>query len=52
MPLTPVTRSRLSRAERMQQSVSVARGLFAEHGYAAVTMDAVAAELGVTKPLL
>lgn len=52
--MTPATnsRSRLSRDERMQQSVSVARTLFAEHGYAAVTMDAVAAEMGVTKPLL
>ncbi|HEY6779501.1 MAG TPA: helix-turn-helix domain-containing protein, partial [Thermoleophilaceae bacterium] len=47
-----ISRSRLSRDERMRQSVSVARALFAEHGYAAVTMDAVAAEMGVTKPLL
>jgi AcrR family transcriptional regulator len=49
---TSKTRSRLSRTDRMQQSIAVARGLFAEHGYAAVTMDAVAAEMGVTKPLL
>ena len=52
MSLAPMTRSRLSRTERMEQSVSVARALFAERGYAAVTMDAVAAEMGVTKPLL
>jgi AcrR family transcriptional regulator len=52
MSLAPMTRSRLSRTERMQQSVDVARALFAERGYAAVTMDAVAAEMGVTKPLL
>ena len=32
--------------------LDVARGLFAARGYAAVTMDDVAAEVGVTKPLL
>ena len=31
---------------------AVARSLFAEQGYAAVTMDEVAAKVGVTKPLL
>jgi AcrR family transcriptional regulator len=36
----------------MEQTLAVAHGLFAERGYAAVTMDAVAAEVGVTKPLL
>ncbi len=46
------SRTRLSRAERMEQTLSVARSLFAEGGYSAVTMDEVAAEVGVTKPLL
>lgn len=46
------TRTRLSRAERMQQTLSVAHELFAERGYAAVTMDEVAGCVGVTKPLL
>jgi AcrR family transcriptional regulator len=46
------TRTRLSRAERMEQTLSVAHELFAERGYAAVTMDEVAAAVGVTKPLL
>ena len=32
--------------------LDAARGLFAERGYAAVTMDDVAAAVGVTKPLL
>jgi AcrR family transcriptional regulator len=51
MAATP-TRSRLSKADRMEQALVAAHGLFAERGYAAVTMDAVAAEVGVTKPLL
>ncbi len=46
------TRTRLAREDRMEQTLSVARGLFAERGYGAVTMDEVAAEVGVTKPLL
>jgi AcrR family transcriptional regulator len=46
------TRTRLSRAERMEQTLSVAHDLFAQRGYATVTMDEVAAAVGVTKPLL
>ena len=45
-------RTRLPRAEREQQALAAARARFAEHGYAAVTMDVVAADMGVTKPLL
>ena len=36
----------------MEQTVGAAHALFAERGYAAVTMDEVAAKVGVTKPLL
>jgi AcrR family transcriptional regulator len=36
----------------MEQTLTVAHGLFADRGYAAVTMDDVAAKVGVTKPLL
>ena len=45
-------RTRLARADRMEQTLSVARTLFAESGFNAVTMDEVAAKVGVTKPLL
>ena len=50
--MTNGTRTRLPRAEREQQTLDVAHRMFAERGYAAVTMDDVAAEVGVTKPLL
>jgi AcrR family transcriptional regulator len=36
----------------MEQTLTVAHGLFAERGYAAATMDEIAAAVGVTKPLL
>ncbi len=45
-------RTRLPRAERERQMLATAHALFAERGYAAVTMDGVAAAVGVTKPLL
>jgi AcrR family transcriptional regulator len=45
-------RTRLPRAERERLILDVAHGRFAAHGFAAVTMDDVAADAGVTKPLL
>jgi AcrR family transcriptional regulator len=43
---------RLPRVEREHQALETARIMFAERGFAAVTMDEIAAEVGVTKPLL
>src|SRR5262249_13367875 len=47
-----VARSRLSRMDRMEQTLLAAHQLFAERGYAEVKMDEIAAAVGVTKPLL
>jgi AcrR family transcriptional regulator len=47
-----VTRTRLARTDRMEQTLLAAHALFAERGYAAVKMDEIAASVGVTKPLL
>jgi len=52
MAAQPAPRSRLPRAQREQQVLDIAHARFAAHGYAAVTMDDVAADAGVTKPLL
>ena len=45
-------RTRLPRAERERLVLDVAHARFAAHGYAAVTMEGVAADAGVTKPLI
>jgi AcrR family transcriptional regulator len=54
MPPTTATapRLRLPREARIEQTLKAAHALFAERGYATVTMDEVAAAVGVTKPLL
>ena len=52
MAAAPTPRTRLSRADRMEQTLAVAHDLFAARGFAAVTMDDIAAAVGVTKPLL
>ena len=42
----------MPRREREQQMLEVAGGLFARRGYAAVSMEDIAAEVGVSKPML
>jgi AcrR family transcriptional regulator len=45
-------RRRMRAPERRQQLLDVARKVFGRRGYHTVTMDAVAKEAGVTKPIL
>jgi AcrR family transcriptional regulator len=46
------TRRRMRAPERRAQLLDVARRVFGLHGYHTVTMDEVAREAGVTKPIL
>lgn len=54
MPTTnqPKTKRRMRASERRAQLLEVARRVFGESGFHAVSMDAVAKEAGVTKPIL
>jgi AcrR family transcriptional regulator len=45
-------RRRMRAAERRAQLLEVARKVFGRHGFHTVTMDTVAKEAGVTKPIL
>lgn len=45
-------RKRMSRADRERQLLEVAEQVLVELGYAATTMDEIARQAGVTKPLL
>lgn len=49
---TGTDRRRYTRAERNRQILDAAVAVFAERGYQASSMDAVAARVGVTKPVL
>jgi AcrR family transcriptional regulator len=42
----------MPRADREQQMMTVAEAVFAEHGYAASSMDEIAERVGVSKPML
>jgi AcrR family transcriptional regulator len=54
METRPPTRARrrMRAAERRAQLLEVARKVFGRHGFHTVTMDTVAKEAGVTKPIL
>jgi AcrR family transcriptional regulator len=45
-------RRRMSPAERRQQIISLAAGLFDQSGYSSTTMDDIARQVGVAKPTL
>ncbi|MCH2437715.1 MAG: TetR/AcrR family transcriptional regulator [Acidimicrobiales bacterium] len=47
-----VARSRMSAADRRRQILDVGLEVFARHGYHETSMSALAAEAGVTKPVL
>jgi len=47
-----VARSRMSAADRRRQVLDVGLEVFARHGYHETSMSALAAEAGVTKPVL
>jgi AcrR family transcriptional regulator len=49
---TTQTKRRMRAPERRQQLLEVARKVFGRRGYHTVTMDSVAKEAGVTKPIL
>jgi AcrR family transcriptional regulator len=50
--MTSPSPRRLARADREEQVLRVAREQFARRGFATVTMEDIALEVGVTKPLL
>jgi AcrR family transcriptional regulator len=45
-------RTRTPRAEREEQMIEAASGLFAKHGFGGVSMDDIAKASGITKPML
>ncbi|MGQ0625842.1 MAG: TetR/AcrR family transcriptional regulator [Sporichthyaceae bacterium] len=48
----PGPRRRMPRAQRESAMLDAAEALFGEHGYAAASMDEIAAQVGVSKPML
>ena len=51
-PTTRATRRRIPRAEREQQMLVAARRIFAARGFRDASMDEIAAEVGISKPML
>ncbi|MGV9188998.1 TetR/AcrR family transcriptional regulator [Arcanobacterium canis] len=50
--MTEKKRQRMSRLERREQLIGIARSLFARHGYDAVSIEEIAASAGVSKPVI
>lgn len=51
-PPAPKTRRRIPRAEREEAMLDAAGASFAEHGFHGASMDAIAADAGISKPML
>lgn len=52
MSLPPAKKTKLSAAERRLQLIAVGRAVFAKNGYDATSMDEIAQDAGVSKPLI
>ncbi|WP_238598598.1 TetR/AcrR family transcriptional regulator [Saccharothrix sp. ALI-22-I] len=52
MTSTEPSRRRMPKAQRMAQMLDIAEGVFAERGYQAASMDEIAEQVGVSKPML
>lgn len=52
VPKKPKSRSRMTGRERREQLIGIGRGLFAEKGFEATTVEEIAAQAGVSKPVV
>ena len=50
--MTGLSRREQNRLDKRQRALDAALTVFSENGYAAATMDAIAAKAGMTKPTL
>ncbi len=52
VPKKPKSRSRMTGRERREQLIGIGRGLFAEKGFEATTVEEIASQAGVSKPVV